>query len=154
VFGEVGYGMAFGQIAAEPFAGLAWVHLSTNGFGENGGLAALVGSGNTEDVGYSSLGVRAATSVMLANGMALIPRATVAWRHAFGEITPTAAPAFATSGAGFAINGVPLARDAALVESGLDLRVSPHAKLGVSYSGELASRLQDHAVKGTFAWNF
>jgi fibronectin-binding autotransporter adhesin len=29
VFGEVGYGMAFGPIAAEPFAGLAWVHLDT-----------------------------------------------------------------------------------------------------------------------------
>jgi outer membrane autotransporter protein len=154
VFGEVGYGVALGRIAAEPFAGLAWVHLSTGGFAETGGIAALNGSGSKDDVGYSTLGARMATSFLLPNGMALIPRASAAWQHAFNDIAPTAALAFQNTGAGFSITGVPLARDAALVETGLDLRVSPQAKLGLSYSGQLAGHLQDHAVKGNFTWNF
>src|SRR6516164_8204482 len=37
VFGELGYGLTFGAIAAEPFAGLAWVHLDTASFTETGG---------------------------------------------------------------------------------------------------------------------
>jgi outer membrane autotransporter protein len=154
IFGEIGYGVALGRIAAEPFVGLAWVHLRTDGFAETGGVAALNGSGSKDDVGYSTLGARLATSYLLPNGMALIPRVSVSWQHAFNDIAPTAALAFQNTGAGFAITGVPLARDAALVETGLDLRVSPQAKLSVSYSGQLAGHLQDHAVKGNFTWNF
>jgi outer membrane autotransporter protein len=154
IFGEIGYGVALGRIAAEPFVGLAWVHLRTDGFAETGGVAALNGAASGDDVGYSTLGARLATSYLLPNGMALIPRASAAWQHAFNDIAPTAALAFQNTGAGFSIAGVPLARDAALVETALDLRVNPHAKLGLSYSGQLAGHLQDHAVKGNFTWNF
>jgi uncharacterized protein with beta-barrel porin domain len=73
VFGELGYGMTFGSIAAEPFAGLAWVHLDTKSFTETGGVSALAGTGNKDDVGYSTVGLRAATYYLLQNGMALIP---------------------------------------------------------------------------------
>ena len=37
IFGEVGYGVAVGQVALEPFAGLAYVHLNTDSFSETGG---------------------------------------------------------------------------------------------------------------------
>jgi outer membrane autotransporter protein len=154
VFGELGYGMTFGAIAAEPFAGLAWVHLDTRSFTETGGVSALTGTGNKDDVGYSTLGLRAATYYVLQNGMALIPRASVAWQHTFGAVTPTAALAFQSSGAGFGIAGVPLARDAALIEAGGDLQLTTQAKVGVSYSGHLANSAHDHSVKGNFTWRF
>jgi hypothetical protein len=41
---------------------------------------------------------------------ALIPRASVAWQHAFGDVTPTAALSFQSIGAGFNILGVPTRR--------------------------------------------
>ena len=41
VFGEIGYGMAFGRVAVEPLAGLAYVHVRDNSFLESGGVAAL-----------------------------------------------------------------------------------------------------------------
>src|SRR5262245_26444294 len=154
VFGEVGYGLTFGAIAAEPFAGLAWVHLDTASFAETGGVSALAGSGNREDVGYSTLGARLATYYLLQNGMALIPRASVAWQHAFGDVTPTAALSFQSIGAGFNILGVPIARDAALVEAGGDLQLTAQAKIGVSYAGQLANSAHDHSVKGNFTWRF
>ncbi|WP_454619123.1 autotransporter domain-containing protein [Bradyrhizobium cenepequi] len=156
VFGEAGYGLTFGQVALEPFAGLAWVHLDTNSFNETGGsgIAALLGSGTSEDVGYSTLGARIATSFQLTNGMLLTPRASVAWQYALGDVTPTAALAFQSTGANFTVAGVPLARNAALVEGGLDLRVMPQASVGISYVGQLADRVQDHSVKGSFSWKF
>ena len=88
VFGEVGYGMAFGQVAVEPLAGLAYVHVRDGSFLESGGVAALSGSSANENTGYSFLGVRAATFVPLANGTMLVPRGTLQWQHAFGDVTP------------------------------------------------------------------
>ncbi len=71
MFGEVGYGMTFNQVAVEPLAGLAYVHLHNGAFLESGGVAALSGSSVNENIGYSSLGVRAATALPLANGTVL-----------------------------------------------------------------------------------
>jgi outer membrane autotransporter protein len=154
VFGEVGYGMAVGRFAVEPFAGLAYVHLSSTSLTEAGGLAALAGGANKEDVGYSTLGVRAATSYVLADGKVLTPRGSLGWQHAFGTITPTANLAFQSAGIPFTIAGAPIARDAALVDAGLDLRVIPQMTLGVSYLGVLGNSVQDHSVKGNFNWKF
>ncbi|MFH0295770.1 autotransporter domain-containing protein [Bradyrhizobium sp. 31Argb] len=154
VFGEVGHSIRFGNIAAEPFAGLAWVHLDTDGFSERGGLAALIGSSTRDDIGYSTLGARIATGVQLQNGMMLTPRAALAWQHAFGDVTPGAALAFQSLGSAFSISGVPLARDAALVESGVDLNINPSVTIGVSYLGQLSDRVNDHSVKGNLSWRF
>ncbi len=154
IFGEVGHAVALGTVAAEPFAGLAWVHLKTGSFAEAGHGAALMGFGDNENVGYSSLGMRAATLYMLGNGMALIPRVSASWQHAFGDVRPTAALAFQSAGVGYNIFGVPLAQDAALLEAGFDVRVTPQISLGVAYSGELATHVQDNALKGRFLWRF
>ena len=54
----------------------------------------------------------------------------------------------------FVISGVPLARDAALVEAGLDLALNRNATIGMSFTGQLASNVQDHAAKGKFSWKF
>ena len=51
VFGEVGYGMAFGSVAVEPLAGLAYVHVRDGSFLESGGVAALSGSSANENTG-------------------------------------------------------------------------------------------------------
>jgi len=154
VFGEVGYGFTFGHIALEPFAGLAWVSVHTDGFAEAGGAAALNGFASSFDTGYTTLGLRAATSLPLANGMVLIPRVTAGWQHAFNDVTPAATLAFLSTGAAFTITGVPIARDAALVEAALDLAVTSRATVGVAYVGELADNVQDHAVKGRALWRF
>jgi outer membrane autotransporter protein len=150
----VGYGTSFGHIATEPFAGLAWVHLGTDSFAERGGAAALGSPGSTDDVGYSTLGARAAVNHVLDNGFILTPHVSVAWQHAFGSVNPVAALAFASNGAAFATAGVPLARDAALVNAGVDLTIAPRLALQLVYFGQLADRVRDNSVKGTLRWQF
>src|SRR6516164_7256769 len=155
VFGEVGYGMSFGSIAVEPFAGLAWVFLNTESFNETGGgLAALGASGTQDDVNYSTLGARWASTYLMPNGMTLMPRASLAWQHAFGTVTPSALLTFQSTGATFGIFGLPIARDAALVEAGGDLQLGPQTKVGVAYVGQLANNARDHSVKANFSWRF
>ena len=155
LFDELGYGIALGSIAVEPFAGLAWVHLATDGFSETAGTsAALSGSSSTNDIGYSTLGTRVAATYGLPNGMALTTRASVAWQHAFGEMTPNAVLAFEGTQAAFTVSGVPLASDAALVETGFDILIAPRVTVGVSFAGQFAGGVQDYSIKGSLLIKF
>jgi len=155
IFGEAGYGFALGNFAVEPFAGGAWVSVRTDGAAERGGAAALNIAATSFEVGYSTLGIRAASLIPIGDGMVLIPRATAAWQHAFDSVTPAAALAFQLAPAvPFAIAGVPIARDSLLAEAGLDLAIGRNATLGVSYVGQIASNISDHGAKGKFSWRF
>jgi outer membrane autotransporter protein len=155
VFSEASYGMTLGKVAAEPFGGLAFAHLNVGGFAENGGgVAALSGSANHFDIGYSTLGGRAAVDYLLADGMALTPRVSVAWQRAFGSLTPTETLTFQSTGETFAVAGLPIARDTALFEGGLDLRLGPRAEVGLSYSGQCGDRVMSNAIKGNLTWLF
>jgi outer membrane autotransporter protein len=155
VFGELGYGFALANLAVEPFAGAAWVRLKTDAAAERGGAAALNVAGTTFETGYTTLGIRAAGMLPVGHEMVLIPRASLAWQHAFDSVTPNAVLAFQTAPAiPFAISGVPIGRDALLAEAGLDLAIGRSATVGVSYTGQLARNVQDHAAKGRFTWRF
>ena len=153
VFGELAYPVAMNSVAVEPFGGIAYVESSTDSFRERGGVAALRASDIDNDVTYSTLGVRIASTMQLS-AMMVRPRISVAWQHAFDGVTPDASLAFASTGIGFTVYGVPLAEDSLLLEAGLDVSLSPNAKAGVSYAGQFSDDLQDNAVKGRVAWLF
>ena len=145
--------MAAGGVALEPFAGLAYVSVDTDKFRERGALAGLRGRHTDQNVGYSTLGLRAATT-MHWGAMAVTPHVSAAWQHAFDNVTPGAALAFASTGIGFTITGVPLAEDSALIDAGLELALGPNTTAGVSYSGQFGDGVQDNAVKGRLTWLF
>jgi outer membrane autotransporter protein len=157
-FGELGYRIdlgqtALGQVALEPFAGLAYVVLRSDRFTERGtGAAALSGASDNTSLGYTTLGLRAATTTRLS-GMDVTLRGGLGWRHAFGDVDPKLTLAF-SEGNRFIIGGLPIARDAALVEAGLDLGLGPNITLGASYTAQLANDAQDHAFKANLAVRF
>lgn len=153
IFGEVAYPIAKGRTAVEPFAGLAYILIDSDNFRENGALAGLRGSANDQDIGYSTLGLRAG-AMMNWGSAKVIPHVSAAWQHAFEDVDTAAALAFASTGIGFDVTGVPLAEDTALIEAGLDLNLAPNATAGVSYSGQFGDGVTDNAVKGRFTWLF
>ena len=108
-----------GQSAFEPFANLAYVDLSTDGFTEQGGAAALTAGSGDAGITYTTLGLRASTMFAVGNGMTATARGTVGWVHAFGDTTPITTFAFG-GGSAFDIAGVPIASDAALLEAGAE----------------------------------
>jgi outer membrane autotransporter protein len=152
LFGEFGYRIDLGPVAFEPFAGLAYVNLRSNGISEVGGAAALSGTSDDTSLGYSTPGLRASTSARI-QGMDLTLRGALGWRHAFGDVDPKATLAFAGS-IPFTITGAPIARNAALVEAGLDLVIDANASLGVTYAGQLAEDAQDQVLKANLAVRF
>ena len=60
IFGEAGYGFAFGNVAVEPFAGAAFVKSPDRWRERTRGPAALAIAANSFDAGYSTLGIRTA----------------------------------------------------------------------------------------------
>lgn len=152
VFGEFGYRLDWYRMALEPFVNLAHVHMHTDGFAESGGLAALTSIGTSTDTTFTTLGLRGATSFMLGT-VATTARGTLGWRHAFGDVTPLSTFAFAGSSA-FSVAGVPLAKDAAVVEAGLDFAVTRAATVGVTYGGQFGDNARDQNVRGTLAIKF
>ncbi|MBF5013119.1 autotransporter outer membrane beta-barrel domain-containing protein, partial [Burkholderia pseudomultivorans] len=154
VFTELGYLTAFRNIALEPFVGLAYASLHTGGFKEDGGAAALQGESGTNGIGYSTLGVRASTDVAVTTKGKVTAFGTVGWRHAFGNTQPGSTLSFASGGSPFSVVGVPIARDAAVLEVGVDAAVTKNLSLGLSYSGQLGGSISDHALYANLLWKF
>ena len=148
LFGEVGHRIDAGTVALEPFAGLAHVRVKSDAFFERGGLAALYGDGGSVDATFSTLGVRASTQV----GERTRVRGLLGWRHAF-DTTPTSTHAFGGS-LPFTLSGVPLAKNVAVLEAGVETQLRPNLTLGASYSGQFGNGLQDHGFKVNLNWAF
>lgn len=152
VFGELGYGMTAGSLALEPFVNLAYVNVHTDGFVEQGGASALSVNGTSNSLTFSTLGLRASTDLMFGDMPASV-RGMIGWRHAYGDVAPTLGQAFA-GGDVFSIAGVPVTKDAAVFEAGLDLEIAPNAGLGLTYQGQIGKDAQDHAIKAAFNVKF
>ena len=155
VFGELRYQIAApGGVLLEPFIGLAYVRLDLDGFTESGGTAALTSGGTTQDNVLSTLGARVSYD-FTAGTAKLAAHGSLAWQHAFGDVDPALTERFAFSGgSAFSVTGAPIARDTALVGLGLDWMLTENARLGVSYTGQLASDLQNNAFQGRLSVSF
>ncbi|MGR4869815.1 autotransporter outer membrane beta-barrel domain-containing protein [Variovorax sp. LARHSF232] len=139
-----------GAVALEPFAQLAYAHLSTDSINEQGGPAALTGGGDSFDSTFSTLGARATAQIderTRLTGM-------VGWRHAFGETTPQSTVAFAGTATTFVIGGVPLARNVAVLEAGVEAQLAKNLRIGAWYAGQFGSGLRDNGIKATLSYRF
>ena len=152
VFAELGYAVPMGTATVEPFANLAYVHVRSDGFGEAGGAAALSAADANTDTSFTMLGLRATGAFALASVNATA-KGLVGWQHAFGDVSPVSTLAFA-GGDTFAIAGVPITRDAALIEAGIDLTLAPRATLGIVYSGQVGSGFSDQSVNANLDVRF
>jgi len=148
VFGDVGYRIPWQRMTLEPFASLAYVNVHTDGFNEQGGAAALSAQSGSMNSTFSTLGIRQSIDFVLHNGATLTASATLGWRHAFGDIVPVSVFAFAGGGP-FDIAGVPIARDAAIVELGLGFHVTRDASLGLTYRGQFGDGTTGQFIQGT-----
>lgn len=153
LFGELSHDFVVSpSTTIEPFAGLAYVHLSTDGFSETGGSAALDVDGSNQSVTYGTLGVRADHKVVVG-GVGVTLQGAAAWQHAWGDVTPVSTLAFA-GGDAFQVTGAPIAEDALLLKAGFDVDVTAGAKFGLFYAGQLASDAADNSVQGRFSVAF
>ncbi|RUZ91426.1 autotransporter domain-containing protein, partial [Mesorhizobium sp. M7A.F.Ca.US.006.01.2.1] len=116
------------------------------------GDAALTSAGTSTDATFTTLGLRGSSDFAFG-GMNVTARGMLGWRHAFGDVTPTSSFAFA-GGDAFTIAGVPIARDSAVVEAGLDFNMSANATLGLAYTGQFGGGTVDQGAKVDLAVKF
>jgi fibronectin-binding autotransporter adhesin len=152
VFGELGYRFEAGRIAFEPYVDLAYVNLHTEGFTESGGPAALNGAAQTNGTTLSTLGLRTSTNFAMGHGEAKVT-AAVGWRHAYGSVATQADMRFA-GGDVFEVGGLPIARDTATIDLGVDFTLARNISARVSYAGQIGAQYQQHAIQGRVSWAF
>ncbi|MBS7718155.1 autotransporter outer membrane beta-barrel domain-containing protein, partial [Vibrio cholerae] len=119
-----------------------------------GGAAALHVDGQTQDNFSSTFGLRMAHLSQLDNGVSLTPRASVGWKHTYGDIDSTTRQAFLAGGTAFNVQGSALDRDSLLLEAGLDVGLSARHRLGLGYTGEVGSNSRNHALTGQWQMSF
>ena len=152
-FAEAGYRVDLSPgVAFEPFVGLALVDLHSDAFTEKGGAAALTSASSDSQTAFTTLGLHGSFAFDL-NGVPVSARSTLGWRHAFGDVSSLASLAFA-GGDSFTVAGVPIARDAAVINAGLDVSLSRDVKLSLSYDGQLAAHARDNGFKSDLSWKF
>lgn len=145
VFGELGYAMPLtDRVTLEPFVGAGFSSLRTQGFTESGGDAALRGDAGRNNVTTTTLGLHARSAFESAGAQGQL-FGTLGWRHAFGDVDPASTLSFVQGGDSFTTNGVPIARNAALVELGVNMAVSKRTTVGVSYGGQYGEGNQQHS---------
>lgn len=146
VFGEASYAFQINPgLTLSPFANLSHVSLSSDGFGERGGAAALSASRETEDTTFTTLGLRAGGAVSV-QGMDVTWKAMAGWVHAFGDTVPERSVSFVNGGS-FTIAGAPIAQDAARLSLGVGLNVNESTSIGVSYHGEFGRDASSNGVR-------
>jgi outer membrane autotransporter protein len=146
VFGELGYHIDMGHSSIEPFANLAYVNQHAQGFDESGGADALQVGSQDMNTGFSTLGLHGKTTFSI-RGIDVLARGSVGWRYAVGDVSPTVSESFA-GGSSFDISGVPVARNEAVVDLGLDVHIARNATIGISYDGQFASGVTNQGVMG------
>jgi autotransporter-associated beta strand protein len=158
VFSEAGWRIAVAApvvsaASVEPFLGVAGDDLHTASFAETPGPASLIGASENADYGITMLGLRGDATMFPTTP--LILTGMIGWQHVYGGPTPNATFAFASrASTPFSIAGAPIARDALALELGVDRRLTSNIKLGVYYSGLLASSVSDNAIKAKLEANF
>ncbi|YBV95101.1 autotransporter domain-containing protein (plasmid) [Phyllobacteriaceae bacterium JZ32] len=152
-FGEASYGFKLGkQVELSPFANLSYATLSTDGFRETGGAAALSATDGDADATFTTVGLRAEGDLGLT-GAAMTWNAMAGWQHAFGDVTPESRVSFA-GGDGFLVSGTPIGRDAAKVSLGIGMKLSERADFGVSYHGEFSEDVTENKARADFKLRF
>lgn len=143
LFVDAGY--RFGYSArryVEPYVALAHVRLHSNTVHEHGSATALDVASGSDHATFGTLGLRWSVGAGVAHWYG-----TLGWRHVFGFGRPSVQAQFAQGGTAFAVQGLPMARNAAQVELGASFPVGKRVHVSFGYDGLIAGSSRDNGAK-------
>jgi outer membrane autotransporter protein len=146
-FSELAYRFDMSGAVFEPFVGLGYTHLRTEGFSETGGSAALTVDDATMDTTYTTLGMRLERGFEIGE-ITATARGTLGWMYAGGDVDPNSTARFA-SGDAFTVSNTPIDSSVALVEAGIDFGLGNGATLGIGYAGQFGKNARQNTVNAT-----
>ncbi|MHA6195929.1 autotransporter outer membrane beta-barrel domain-containing protein [Pseudomonas wadenswilerensis] len=153
-FVELGYNLGERRLNVEPFANLGYQRYHRDSYREKGGTAALAVDAQSQDNFSSTLGMRFAYLNQLDNGITLTPRASLGWRHVYGDVDSEVRQAFISGGTAFSVEGTALDRDSLMVEAGLGVGLSARHSINLGYNGELGSNSRNHGLSAQWQMRF
>lgn len=150
-------GYRFGNEAweVEPYLQYAHVSVDTDGFTEDGGPAALRGSGADARVDLSTVGVRFDVNLgsPLQEQTWLSLRGNVGYRHAGGDQVRNSRMSWDGS-EWFNVRSPAVTDEGMLLELGIAARTSANSLFEVGYTGVLSDDARDHGANARFSWQF
>lgn len=152
VFAQAGYRWVFGTTTLRPYLGLARTRLNSDGFNERGGNAALSVAGQDDVVTTSTLGVK--TNWDLNSGQQVQTRllTNIGWEHSWGDTDTSSKQTLGNQS--FKVYGLPLARDAAVVDLALNMKVSTNSQVQLGYRGRYGDGLSESGANVQWRFNF
>ena len=151
-FGKLSHNFDLGVVSLAPYASLAYVLQSTDGFTESGGAAAISSESSIVNATFATLGTSVDRKFAVGDGMLLTVTGGLGWRHAMGT-APDDTHALA-GGTSFSVLGTPLAGDTAVLDAALNLDISANNKLDLAYSGQVGAGSQTHGLSLTWGGGF
>ena len=152
-FVEGGWSIATKHGHLEPYLNLAEVQVRSGGRSEHGGAAALHTSGQHDNLGFGTLGLRGTWQLGTADH-AIAMHGGVGWRHAFGTTTISTQLRFANGTRAFTVDGLPVAQNAASVDFGLRFAIGHRWQVDAAYHGQFASRSRDQGARMQVTYTF
>ncbi|PAU76162.1 autotransporter domain-containing protein [Halomonas salipaludis] len=151
-YAELATRLAADPLMLEPFVNIAQIHHRAANGEERGGSAALSSSSERYDTTVATLGVRPEATFDMDDSSVSV-YGSIGWQHALGDTTFEREQRF-DGGDAFGVTGTPIARDSAVVSAGVQVTLSEHAALGVSYAGQYADGSEDHRAQVSMEWRF
>lgn len=142
-FGEIGWRWKAPLATVEPYVNLAHVRLTTNGFAEQGQEAALRAESQTSAVTFATTGLRGSTDFSIG-AQRVTASLGAGWRRALDTQAPLAMLTLAS--ADFAVAGVAIGRDAAVLDAGIAVHPTDNATVSLTYNGQVAASASQHAL--------
>ncbi|WP_253256654.1 autotransporter-associated beta strand repeat-containing protein [Stenotrophomonas sp. VV52] len=146
---EAAWTFEAGSARYTPYLNVTHTRLKTDGFTEQGGVAALSADSQRDDYTSATLGVRAAWDL----GHRARLEAGLGWQHAFGD-TDLSRTMRMAAGSGFEVRSVALAENAAVGEFGISLQTSQASRLSMMLQGASGDGETAYGAQLTWGWSF
>jgi outer membrane autotransporter protein len=150
IFGEASYDLAkLENTRVEPFVRIAYAKLDSKALAETGGISALIGVKQSNDLTMATLGLRGAyvTGKTTLSGSA-------GWQRTSGDRSAPTALAMSGVNTLYEVRSVALDRNVVAIETQASFSLSSRLIVGVSYSGLIGSKNSDHGARATVRYAF
>ncbi len=151
-FTELSYGFQTKLAQIEPFAGISYAYVKTDAFAESDSPSAVSGAASATDALSTLLGTRIQRTDIISDTASVDTILMAGWQHNSRQ-SPRAELSF-NGGGDFTINGLALERDTFVTQAGLNFNFGPNTTVGLTYLGQMASGLQDHALKANISVHY
>jgi uncharacterized protein with beta-barrel porin domain len=149
---EAGNAWTFDPVRVTPFGAIQFAELWQQHYSESGiaagggpGILSLTYAPISATSVPTSLGVQLDARIAFDNGMAWMPYARAAWVHEFSTTRQITASLSAIPGSTFTVDGASAGRDAAKIDLGSRLVLSPTAALFGSFNSEFSNAGRSYA---------